>query len=83
MYNLACYEATLVQRLEPDDGNKTAERALDALSKAFFLVHGDRRQELVRWAERDPSLRPIHSWGAFHALIARYKIPDERAVRGR
>lgn len=65
LYNLACYEA----------GERTAgvsRQAVAYLAAALEEAPGSRRQELGRWAVKDPSLAPLKGDPGFEELTAPY-----------
>jgi hypothetical protein len=62
LYNLACYEAGA--------GNAAGrEAALRYLAEALERAPGGRRQELGRWATKDPSLDPLREMPALEELL--------------
>jgi hypothetical protein len=86
-YNLACYEAARGHSVTPQRGLQAEaieddpfELALAAFRAAMRKVHGRSRRELVRWAQKDPSLRPLRNdkrFGpSFLALLKRYEVPE-------
>jgi hypothetical protein len=83
-YNLACYDVARGEALERGDteleSDAPFERALAALRRALAGAHGRPRKELIRWAEKDPSLQPIRDDDNFAAefanLLERYRPPE-------
>jgi hypothetical protein len=73
-YNLACYEAG---RGAKQEGDQSSLLALQYLGKALRLVSGRRRDELVRWAQKDPSLKPLREERRFRSpfreILSRYE----------
>jgi hypothetical protein len=71
-YNLACSRAECARRAA--DSRELEEAALSALDEAFRRVYGPSRADLLRWAEKDPSLRDVSRSSAFEQLLREYAL---------
>ena len=65
LYSLACHEA---------EDPKETELALAYLRLAFRLAPADRRQRLVKWAGKDPSLGSIRKEPEFTLLLKTFGV---------
>ncbi len=87
-YNRACYAcsrsgvASASHHPKPREGARDwSERALRDLGMALERARGRRRNELARWAEKDPALQPLRERPfatRFRALIATYVPKDSQ-----
>jgi hypothetical protein len=65
LYNLACYEA----------GGRVPNReaTMGYLAQALVQAPADRRQELGKWARKDPSFGALREDPAFEELLSQYR----------
>jgi hypothetical protein len=88
LYNLACYEVTrgTAEHLpKPDD--EALALALRHLRDAFRLANYRLRRELLTWARRDPTLKPLRTskdhGPAFEKLLKRFDLPGAEPTKAR
>jgi hypothetical protein len=65
LYNLACFEA--------DGEAPNKEATMEYLAQALESAPADRRQELGKWARRDPSFKALQEDPAFKELLSPYE----------
>lgn len=79
-YNLACYEAALLDESVADENSQptpAAQRALFALRIALRDAPNRRqRTALVTWAEEDPALEPLTQFSVFQDLLRSNELQD-------
>jgi hypothetical protein len=71
LYNVACFEVA----------RGSTAGGMEYLRQALREARGRRRQALVRWARKDPSLKSLHRTKDFRALLARFEIVENSEER--